>query len=261
MNNNFTFLTLFPQVIEAYCDTSILRRARNNAHLEISNISLLDIVGGNHHKLDDTPYGGGPGELLRVDVASKAIEKALLAKKNISRDHKRVVLMDPAGKKFHQKDAKRLSEYKQIIFVCGRYEGIDARINNFVDESLSIGDFVLCGGELAALAMCDATARMIPGVLGNNISNITESHQGGRLESSQYTRPAEFLEMKVPKVLMSGDHKKISRAQQFESILKTKNLRPDLIDEYPLTDEEKKLANEKFGNHFENPFYWQKNYE
>jgi tRNA (guanine37-N1)-methyltransferase len=206
----------------------------------VSVTSVLDHV-ANHHQADDTPYGGGPGELLRVDVMAPLIKEALGLNKEIARDRKRVVLMDPGGQPFSQAHAERLSHFEELIFVCGRYEGVDARIHHYVDEAISLGDFVLSAGDIAAVAIFDACARLIDGVLGNSSSKLSESHQSGRLESSHYTRPLDFEGHVVPEVLRSGNHALIEKARALEAINKTHSLRPDLLQRYPLSDQEREL--------------------
>lgn len=225
----------------AWLGSSIIARARRKEVISAQVLSILESVSHNHHLVDDTPYGGGPGELMKVDVIAPLIDKALSERLNIRREKKRVLLMDPAGQPFTQTDAKRLSTYQDLIFICGRYEGIDARIHHYVDEALSIGDFVLSSGDLAAMAIFDATARMIEGVLGNPSSMLYESHFAGRLEGSHYTRPSSYDGHDVPQVFQDGNHAEIERARMMESVYRTCELRPDLIERYPLDHSEKEL--------------------
>ena len=209
----FDILTIFPGMIESYAKESILGRAQKSGLIEVKAHDIRAFADNKHNKVDDTPYGGGAGMVMSV----QPIDKALKAVKK--RFGSRVILMSASGKRFTQDDARRLASYKQVIFICGRYEGIDARVEeHLVDESLSIGDFVLTGGELPALTMIDATARMVPGVLGNAESLAEESHTDGLLEYPQYTKPESYsfrkglkrLIAKVPDVLLSGNHKAIS---------------------------------------------------
>ena len=209
----FDILTIFPGMIESYAKESILGRAQKSGLIEVKAHDIRAFADNKHNKVDDTPYGGGAGMVMSV----QPIDKALKAVKK--RFGSRVILMSASGKRFTQEDARRLASYKQVIFICGRYEGIDARVEeHLVDESLSIGDFVLTGGELPALTMIDATARMVPGVLGNAESLAEESHTDGLLEYPQYTKPESYsfrkglkrLIAKVPDVLLSGNHKAIS---------------------------------------------------
>lgn len=249
------FITMLEGPIKHWLDASILGRAIEKHILGAHVISILESVDFNPHKIDDTPYGGGPGELLRIDIIVPLITRALAKNQNYSRENKRVILLDPAGKKFNQADAKRLSSYQELIFVCGRYEGIDARVHHYVDEAISVGDFVLSSGDLAAMTIFDATARMVDGVLGNFESIEQESHMNGRLESSHYTRPKDYQDFLVPDILQSGNHQQIKNARELESILKTKLLRPDLLQDNPVSSEEKKLL-EKI-NKKNNSYPWQ----
>lgn len=238
---NATFITLMQTAIEPFLSTSILGRAQKTGILNVKIISLLEELGNNHHKLDDTPYGGGPGELLRVDILAPIIAKALGFNPSIAREKKRVVLLDPAGTRFDQAAARRLCDYSELIFVSGRYEGIDARIHHYVDEAISIGDFVLSSGDLAAMAVFDATARMVPGVLGNEASTVVESHAAGRLEASMYTRPLMYEGHEVPEVLRGGHHLEIAKYRAREALIKTAQLRPDLLTSCPASADEQKL--------------------
>lgn len=201
----FDVLTIFPEVITPYAEASILGRAQKNKLIDIQAHNLRDWATDKHQKVDDTPYGGGAGMLLKVEPIDKAIKKIKGKKKT------RVILTAASGKMFTQADARRLAKYDQVIFVCGRYEGVDYRVEEYlVDESLSIGSYVLTGGELPALVMIDAIARMIPGVLGSKESLESESHdEEGELEYPQYTKPEVYKKWTVPAVLLSGDHKKI----------------------------------------------------
>ena len=234
-----TFITMFREPLAAWLSSSIVGRAHQRGILQSQVLSILESVSFNHHAVDDTPYGGGPGELMKIDVIAPLVESALALNGERSRKNKRVLLMDPAGALFNHNHAKRLAQYEELIFVCGRYEGIDARIYHFVDEAISIGDYVLSCGDLAAMAIFDATSRLIEGVLGNSQSSVLESHLAGRLESSQYTRPPVYRSYLVPEVLQNGNHQAIMKARLQESIYKTHALRPDLIDSYPLTDDER----------------------
>jgi len=237
-----TFLSMVKEPMTAWLNTSIIGRAQRKEVLSTHIISMLEKR--SHHEIDDTPYGGGAGELMRIDIIAPLIEEAIAAHPEIPRAQKRVLLMDPAGEKFTQAHARRLAEFSELIFVCGRFEGIDARVYHYVDEALSLGDFVLSCGELAALSIFDATARLVGGVLGNEKSLECESHMLGRLESSNYTRPAEFEGLRVPEVLKNGNHKHINLARQHESIIKTATLRPDLLEKYPLSLIEKNIIKE-----------------
>ncbi len=209
MKKRFDIVTIFPEMCEPYLKGSILGRAKKLLDLRVHN--LRDYAKGKHKQVDDTPYGGGPGMVMQVEPFDRALRKVRTRRKKV-----RVVLTSASGKKFTQKDAKRLAKYDQVIFLCGRYEGIDARVEkHLADESLSIGDYVLTGGELPALVMTDAIARMIPGVLGKAESLESESHTvEGVLEYPQYTKPEKHGKWKVPEVLLSGDHAKIAEWRQ-----------------------------------------------
>ncbi len=201
----FEIITLFPEACAPYAQSSILGRAQKNKLLKITAHQLREYSLDRHQKVDDSPYGGGPGMVMAVEPFDLAIKKIKKGKKS------RVIITSASGKRFTQADAKRLAKYDQLIFLCGRYEGIDGRVEEHLcDEALSIGDFVLTGGELPALVMTDAIARMIPGVLGKEASLEMESHtEEGVLEHPQYTTPEIYKKWKVPEVLLSGDHKKI----------------------------------------------------
>ena len=203
----FDVITIFPSMIDAYAEESILGRAQKKNLIKINAHDLRDYTEDKHHTVDDTPYGGGPGMLLKVGPIEKATKKI---KKRGAKTW--VIVTAASGKLFTQKDAKRLAKYDQLIFICGRYEGIDHRVEQHVaDESFSIGGYVLTGGELPSLVMIDAVARMVPGVLGSKESLESESHdEEGVLEYPQYTKPDVYKKWSVPEVLLSGDHKKIA---------------------------------------------------
>ncbi len=233
-----SFVTLFPEMFASVFDYSILKRAQEKKIVQLEYVHMRNFGISPHNLVDDTPYGGGVGMVLRVDVVSKAISHSR-CKKSCS---ERVILVDAQGKPFAQKKAYELSSYNHLIFVCGRYEGFDERIKKFVDEEISIGDYILTGGELPAMVITDAVTRLLPGVLGKDESSISESfqeisiqkdtqtaHSVQLLEYPQYTRPEEFKGLKVPKVLLSGDHTKIAQWRKEQAIIKTKNVRPDLL--------------------------------
>ena len=197
-------LTLFPRMFEGPLGESIIGKAREKGLLEINVSNFRDYSDNKHQTVDDYPYGGGAGMLLKVQPVYdniKAIEAAAPETK------KRVILLDPAGKPFDQKMAEEFSTEEHLVFICGHYEGYDERIRSLVTDEVSLGDYVLTGGELGAMVMIDATVRLLPEVLGNQTSAQTDSHSTGLLEHPQYTRPAEFKGMKVPEVLMNGNHK------------------------------------------------------
>jgi len=199
-------ITLFPEILVDYFTTSILGRAQENKIIKIVAHDLRKFGKGKRRNVDDTPYGGGPGMILGIEPLYECLRSVKRVKKS------KVILLDPAGKQFDQKMAMKFSKQDQLIFVCGRYEGFDARITKFVDEKVSIGPFVLAGGELAAAAIIEATARLLPKVLGSPDSITYETFSGKNadvVEYPQYTRPEVFQKQRVPKILLSGDHEKI----------------------------------------------------
>ena len=209
----YDVLTIFPAMISAYAQESILGRAQEKKLISITGHDLRDWAEDKHRRVDDTPYGGGPGMVMKVDVFDKAAKKVKGKRSKV-----KVIVTSASGKKFTQKDAIRLAEF-DLIFLCGRYEGIDARVEeNIADDAFSVGDYVLTGGELPALTMIDAVARNVPGVLGTKESLAEESHtEEGVLEYPQYTKPAVYKKWSVPEVLMSGDHKKIAEWRKSKS--------------------------------------------
>lgn len=234
-------LTLFPRMFEGPLGESIIGKAREKGLLEINVSNFRDYSDNKHQTVDDYPYGGGAGMLLKVQPVYdniKAIEAAAPETK------KRVILLDPAGKPFDQKMAEEFSTEEHLVFICGHYEGYDERIRSLVTDEVSLGDYVLTGGELGAMVMIDATVRLLPEVLGNQTSAQTDSHSTGLLEHPQYTRPAAFKGMKVPEVLMNGNHKLIEQWQLKESLRRTYQRRPDMLETYPLTAEMQKLLKE-----------------
>lgn len=219
----FDVLTLHPAMCEAPLGESILGRARAAGLIEVGVTNLRDFGLGRHKVVDDTPYGGGSGMVMRVDVVDQGIA-------SVRRPDSRVLLMDPAGARFTAADAVRLATYPHLVLVCGHYEGIDARVReHLVDEALSIGDYVLTGGELAALVIVDAVARQVPGVLGNADSLSFESFIYGLLEGPQYTRFVEYRGWPVPEILLSGHHARINAWRHQQALARTAAVRPDLL--------------------------------
>ncbi|MUO32567.1 tRNA (guanosine(37)-N1)-methyltransferase TrmD [Enterococcus gallinarum] len=234
-------LTLFPRMFDGPMGESIIGKAREKELLEINVSNFREFSDNKHQTVDDYPYGGGAGMLLKVQPIYdnlKAIETATPQTK------KRIILLDPAGKKFDQKMAESFSQEEHLVFICGHYEGYDERIRSLVTDEVSLGDYVLTGGELGAMVMIDATVRLLPEVLGNETSAQTDSHSTGLLEHPQYTRPAEFQGMTVPPVLMNGNHKLIEEWRLKESLRRTYYRRPDMLADYPLTAEMKKMLQE-----------------
>jgi len=221
-------ITLFPGMVASYFDFSILKRAREKLLLDVRICSLREFGIGSHHVTDDVPYGGGPGMVLKPEPIFSALEAI---QKDVRASEMRIIMPSPRGVVFNQAMARDFSkETKTMVFICGRYEGIDARVGEGVSlEEVSVGDYILTGGELPALLMIDAAARLIPGVLGDPKSLEEESFSMGMFEYPHYTRPAQFLGMKVPEVLLSGNHEAIARWRKEKAFLNTQQRRPDLL--------------------------------
>jgi tRNA (guanine37-N1)-methyltransferase len=220
----FTLITIFPHMLDSALGHSILKKAQEKGLIEVEQVDLRAYTHDRHHVTDDSPYGGGQGMVMKPEPLAAAIEDA--RRKNAQA---RVILLAPQGRVFNQSAAARLANEKEIVLICGRYEGIDERVKTFVDEELSIGDYTLTGGEPAANVVIDAVARLIPGVLGNENSPAEDSFSDGLLEYPQYTRPEDFRGMKVPEVLLSGDHEKIAQWRREQSVTLTRQRRPDLL--------------------------------
>ncbi len=235
----FDVLTLFPAMIESPFAGSILGKAVEKGLIEIKGHNLRDWAEGRHQVTDDTPYGGGDGMVMKPEPVARALED--LRERTPGA---RVLLMTPQGKRFTQADASALSREAGLIFVCGRYEGFDERIRTLVDDEFSLGDFVLTGGELAAMVMIDAVARLLGGVLGSAGSALGDSFSDGLLEYPQYTRPVEFAGMRVPDVLLSGNHGEIARWRRREQLKRTLDRRPELLDSAPLSDDDRRTLDE-----------------
>ena len=218
-------LTLFPRMVAAPLEESILGKAREKGLLRVRVTDIREFAEGKHRVTDDVPYGGGAGMVMKPEPLVAAIEAARQREPSA-----RVLLMSPQGSTFDQRKAHELAERGALILVCGRYEGVDERVLRWVDEEISLGDFVLNGGEIAALAVIEAAARLVPGVLGNELSTQAESFAAeGLLEGPQYTRPPEFRGLKVPDILLSGDHGKIARWRKEQAVARTRERRPDLL--------------------------------
>ncbi|MFZ2024964.1 MAG: tRNA (guanosine(37)-N1)-methyltransferase TrmD [Microgenomates group bacterium] len=221
-----TILTLFPDMFTGPFDVSIIKRAVQKKAVSIAYINMRDFATDKHKSVDEHPYGGGAGMILRVDVVARAINHARSLHPECTNT---VILMDPLGIPFRQQQAKQLATLEHIIFVCGHYEGIDERIRTLVDETISLGDFILTCGELPAMVITDAVVRLLKGVLKKEGVTSNESFEDNLLEYPQYTKPDTFTGMPVPAVLKSGDHKRIREWQHEEAVKKTKKLRPDLL--------------------------------
>lgn len=234
---NFHILTLFPEMIEQGMHTSIIGRAIAGGYLSINAVNIRDYAFNKHQKVDDYPYGGGAGMLMQAEPVYLSYE----AIKEKIGYRPRVVYLTPQGKVFHQEMAKELAKERDLVFLCGHYEGIDERVlDEIVTDYVSIGDYVLTGGELPAMVMIDTISRLVPGVLHNDVSAEFESFQDNLLEYPQYSRPEEWRGKKVPPILLSGHHANIEKWRREQSILRTMERRPDLLRESNLTDKEKK---------------------
>jgi len=221
-------LTLFPEMFESPLGCSILNRAREASLLEIILTDIRDFAADSYRKVDDKSYGGGPGMVMMPGPVFDCFEHVL----KLSPEKGRVILLTPQGKKFEQKKAVELSKEKRIILIAGKYEGFDERIRTGLDaEQISIGDYVLTGGELAAMVIIDAVVRLLPGALGDEDSSKDDSFSEGLLEYPHYTRPEVFRGMKVPEILLSGDHAKIAEWRRRQALERTKKWRPDLLKE------------------------------
>lgn len=231
----FDVVTLFPAMVEAPLGHSLLGRAQESGAVEVKVHDLRRWTEGRHHVADDSPYGGGAGMVLKVEPVVKALRGL-----REEGPPGRVVLMGPAGRRFTQAEAHRLAGEPRLILLCGHYEGVDERVRPHVDEELSIGDYVLTGGELAALVVIDAVARLRPGVVGNTDSLIEESFETGILDHPHYTRPRVFEGVQVPEVLFSGHHEEIRRWRRREALRRTLLFRPDLLRDAPLSDEDRR---------------------
>ena len=233
-------LSLFPEMFTGPLNESIVVKAVEKGLLNISVTDFRDYTTNKQHHVDDTPYGGGAGMLLQAQPIFDALDAVSERENGLGR----VILLDPAGKKFNQKMAEELSKEQHLTFICGHYEGYDERIRTRVTDEISLGDFVLTGGELGAMVVIDATVRLLPDVLGNSESAPGDSFSTGLLEYPQYTRPADFRGMKVPEVLTSGNHQKIAEWRNKESLRRTFLRRPDLLEGYELSKQEEKWLRE-----------------
>ncbi|MBI4680357.1 MAG: tRNA (guanosine(37)-N1)-methyltransferase TrmD [Nitrospirae bacterium] len=233
-------LTLFPDIINAYLKESILKRAQEKKLIEVKIYNIRDFASDKHKIVDDYPYGGGPGMVLKPEPLFNVID--FLKKDN---ELRRMVLLSPQGRPFDQRLAGEFSEEKRrLVFICGRYEGIDERVMSLIDEEISIGNYVMTGGELAALVIIDTSARLIKGALGDEKSIEEESFSWGLLDYPHYTRPRKFRGLSVPDILVSGNHKEIWLWRRREAIRKTFKVMPELLEKIQLTDEDKKILSE-----------------
>jgi len=233
----FDVFTLFPGLIEPYINESILERARRRGLLEVHVHDIRAYATDRHHVTDEPPYGGGGGMVMKCEPIFNAVESVLGAPPACP-----VILLTPQGRVFTQQVAMELAQYPHLALLCGRYEGVDERVReHLVTDELSIGDYVLTGGELPALIVMDAITRLIPGALGDPDGAMDDSHASGLLEYPHYTRPAEFRGWKVPEVLLSGNHAEIARWRRQQALLRTLQRRPDLLEKAALSEEDRKF--------------------
>jgi tRNA (guanine37-N1)-methyltransferase len=233
-------VTLFPELFDSFLAASLLGKAIEGGLVAVDRTNPRDFAPDRHRRVDDTPYGGGPGMVMRPDPIAAAIEDVESRRGRAFR-----VFLSPSGTLLTQPLAAELASRGRVLLVCGRYEGYDDRVcATYADQVVSIGDYVLAGGEVAAAVLIEAMARLVPGVLGCSDSTVDESFSAGRLEYPQYTRPPQWKELAVPEVLLSGDHKAILRWRRRESLRRTMARRPDLLDRHPLTDEERRLLDD-----------------
>lgn len=234
----FSILTLFPEFFDNLKDYSIISRAISENKINLETINIRDFSENKHHKVDDYPYGGGLGMLMQITPIRKAID-------SVKGKNSKVIYLSPQGSVLTQKKLIELSKESHLIFLNGHYEGIDNRvIENYVDEEISIGDYVLTGGEIASMVLLDGITRLLPGVLSSSESYSEESHYNNLLEYPQYTRPAVYENYKVPEVLLSGNHQLIAEYRMRESLRNTLLKRPDLLKKADLSEKEKKILNE-----------------
>ena len=219
-----TILTLFPDMFAGPFDSSIIKRAKEKGIVDISLVNIRDFATDAYRTVDDHPYGGGVGMILRVDIVDKAIKSV-----KTSDVRSKIILLDPQGAPYTQKKARELSTFDHLIFICGHYEGVDERIRSLVDEEISIGDYVLTGGEIPAMVMVDSVVRLLAGTLTKPHATVDESFSQPLLEYPQYTRPEIYKDMKVPDVLVSGNHKEIEKWKNEQSQKRTRTRRPDLL--------------------------------
>ncbi|KXS45481.1 MAG: tRNA (guanine37-N1)-methyltransferase [Candidatus Frackibacter sp. T328-2] len=233
----FDILSIFPEIFNGPLNESILKKAQEKDLIDVKITDIRDFALNKHKNVDDYSYGGGAGMVMKPEPIFRAVEAVK------SRDSK-TIFMSPQGKVFNQDIAKRLAEEEHLVILCGRYEGVDERVRKeLIDEEISIGDYVLTGGEFPALVLIDAVARMVPGVLGTEESAIEDSFYQGILDYPHYTRPREFRGLEVPEILLSGNHQKIAEWRQKEALKRTIIRRPDLLEDIDLTSEEKELLN------------------
>lgn len=241
-NMKFNILTIFPEMFEGPFGASMLKSAVETGALEISIVDIRDFANDKHRTVDDYPFGGGSGMIMKCEPVYLALEAVLGGRE---RDELTTVLLSPQGRVFDQTVARELAEKEEITLICGHYKGVDERIrDHLIDDEISIGDYVMTGGELAAMVIVDAVTRLLPGVLGDLASAETDSFYEGLIEGGNYTRPRSFKGHDVPEVLVGGNHEAIRRWQRRDSLRKTLERRPDLLEKAELTDEDKRMLEE-----------------
>jgi tRNA (guanine37-N1)-methyltransferase len=242
----FDILSVFPEMFESPFNCSILKRARDKGIVEIHLHNIRDYAKNKHKMTDDAPYGGGGGMVMKVEPIDEALTSIIPSRD----DNTSVVLLTPQGDTFDQNIAEEMSAYSRIVLICGHYEGVDERVRTYlVDREISVGDFVLTGGELSAMIVVDAVIRLIPDVLGNNESASFDSFSTGLLEYPHYTRPGSYRGWQVPDILLSGNHREIQTWRRKESLKRTYLRRPDLIEKIKLSGEDRKILEEIKKNH------------
>jgi tRNA (guanine37-N1)-methyltransferase len=239
----FEVFTLLPEVFPPYLESSILQRARQRGLIDVRVHNFRDYTHDKHHTADDTPYGGGGGMVMKPEPVFEAVESVLGISSDLAQPPIPVILLTPQGRVFTQRIAEEFARHERIALLCGRYEGVDERIRqHLVTDEISIGDYVLTGGELPALLIIDAVSRLIPGVLGDPTGAQDDSHSMGLLEYPHYTKPAEFRGWKVPEILLSGDHGKIETWRREQALLRTLKKRPDMLEKAELSEKDQQFV-------------------
>lgn len=233
-------LTLFPEAFDSALNFSILKRAREKGKIEIGALNIRDFTGDKHRTTDDVPYGGNEGMVMKVEPIVKALRHVGCGMRDES-GKTRIVLLSASGKRLTQAKLEEYSKLDRLVLICGRYEGVDERVLNFIDEEICVGDYVLSGGEIGAMAIVEGTARLIPGVLGNEESAKNESFVNGILDFPHYTRPREYMGLQVPEILTSGNHAKVALWRKKQAFKKTLANRPELLENLKLSKEDKKI--------------------
>ncbi|MCR5732879.1 MAG: tRNA (guanosine(37)-N1)-methyltransferase TrmD [Sphaerochaetaceae bacterium] len=229
-------LTMFPSLFESFLQSPVIKRCIDRGYVLLELVDIKDFASGSFRHIDDSPCGGGPGMILKVDVVMKALE-------SVSTEKSHSILLSPKGRTLDQKKVRELANMDELVFICGHYEGIDARVEKHVDELLSIGDYILTGGEVATMVIIDAISRLQKGTIREGATE-DESHENGLLEYPQYTKPIDYKGDRVPKILLSGNHGAIDRYRHKQALLITREMRPDMFARYELSEEEKRLIEE-----------------